>query len=212
MNKRTLFAVVIAVLVLLGGWYFASNKKSSDKMMGNEEIVEESSSQMSLKDLFMKGISQTCTFSLDDETYKSSGTVYVANGKMRGDFVYQVDGSEQVSHMLVMDETSYIWQDGQAQGYKVSFNETEPDTNSSEPTNQTVDVNEKVDYNCKPGVAGTVTFELPSGVEFKAIDEMMREAKDKMMEGASDLSSQCSVCDSLTGESKTQCLTALNCN
>lgn len=212
MNKKALVAIVVAVLVLLGGWYFASNKKSSTNMMGDEVMMEKSSGQTSLKDLFLKGVSQTCSFSLDDETYKSSGTVYVANGKMRGDFMYQVDETKQESHMLVMNETSYIWQDGQDKGYQVAFDETEPDVETSEASKQSVDVNEKVDYNCKPGIIGAVNFELPSGVEFMSVNEMMQDAKDKMMEGTSDLSSQCAVCDSLTGESKTQCLTALKCN
>jgi len=210
MNNKILVGVVIVLLLLGGGWYLMSNQKTSGTNLSNESTnTEEQSSGgvNSLKDLLTAGVSQTCTFSTSDDTYNSEGKVYVASGKMRGDFATTIDGVEQKSHMVVKDNTSFIWTDGQKQGYKATF-EGEQEVAVEDVEGQdakTVDINQKVDYKCSPGIVSDSYFDLPSDVEFLSLGDMM---KGTLPEN----SDACSACDSLTGETKTQCLAALDCN
>lgn len=216
MNKKLLVPIVVLILLLLGivGWYFASNKKTpntagniTDSVLTEDE--QSGDSKSSIKDLFAKGESQTCTFNVSDESYTSEGIVYVSNGKMRGDFNMTNKGNVQMSHMIVADNTSYIWMDGQHQGYKMAFGEeTKTETENQNNTNS-VDVDAKVDYKCKPGVSGQSYFELPADVKFESFETMM---KSGLPTGTQGTSSQCSACDPLSGDTKTQCLTMLKCN
>lgn len=178
--------------------------------MNTKMAQEEGSKPNSLKSLLMAGIPQSCTFSSSTEGYTSEGTVYTASGKMRGDFSSKVSGKEMKSHMIVMDNTSYIWTDGETKGYKTSFTDeqkTEAEELAKDAPKPTggVDLDAMVDYNCKPWMVSSSHFDLPSGVEFVSLEDMMGDLKKQ-------IGSQCGACDQLTGDSKTQCLTMLKCN
>ena len=129
-----------------------------------------------------------------------SGTSYISAGKIRGDFSTTTAGTTVVGHMIVDGKTSYVWMDGQKTGFKMSFDsaDTEATTNSS----QGVDPNKAFDFNCSPWSTDNSMFALPTTVKFTNFSKVA-------VPGAAN---QCSVCDTLSGEEKTQCRTALKCN
>jgi hypothetical protein len=212
MNNKVLIVLVVIIILAGGGWYFLSSKKqtpgttsSVENMTQSQESQLADDSGTSLKELFTSGVSQTCTFDVSDESYTSQGTVYVANNKMRGNFETTVDGTIQSSHMIVDGDTSYMWVDGEPRGFKMVF-DGEAGTNSEAQVNQnSVDIDAKYDYNCKAGVVNASNFSLPKNVEFVSLTDMVQGAQD-------ETSSQCDVCEGLSAESKTQCLTLLKCN
>jgi len=149
-----------------------------------------------------------CEFS--DNTSGSSGKVYVSAGKMRGDFATVVNGEVAASHMYSDGKTMYIWMDGSEMGFKSSIEVT--GTPIPEPTgSQTqtkMDIDEEVDYNCQPWTADDSMFKLPANIEFKDLSAMMALPTGAMMPVEDD---KCSACNSLSGDAKAQCLTALGC-
>ncbi len=204
MNKKVLVMAVVALLLLTGAWYYISAKKSSTSPTAQDSTGNQPSVASSLKDLITKGVAQSCTFDSDG----SSGTVYTQGGKVRSDFTTVTGKVSTKSHMIVMDNTSYIWTDGQTTGFKMSFDpNATPIAGASAAPNGSFDANVDMGYKCSTWIADAGKFTLPTGVTFTAFAVPSQAAP---AQGSS--SSQCSYCDSLTGADKTQCRTALKCN
>lgn len=213
MNKKIVIAVILVLFLGAGGFILLSGRRGSQPTSNQPgqaaQSTETSGSSTSLKDLLAKGVAQTCTFSND----VSSGTVAISGGKVRGDFDVTIEGKVTKSHMIVDGNTSYIWMDGQTSGFKATFDaEDSKDTPSTPDTAQkgNIDANESLNYNCKPGIINASAFNLPTGVNFMefSVPTGMPSTNDS---GTGSTSTQCDVCNSLTGDSKTQCLQALNC-
>lgn len=204
MNKRTLIVIGVIIVLLLGGWFYMNSKKSPVGEGLTAGGGDKSPSVASnLKALIGKGVAQTCTYS----DGKNSGTVYIEGGKVRSDFEIVTDKETVKSHMIEMNNTSYIWTDGQKAGFKMSFDPNATPVPTGESPNAgpsgTFDANANMNYKCSPGVASASLFTLPVGVTFSSFD---------IPTTSGSFSSQCSYCDALTGDDKTQCLKALNCN
>ena len=138
---------------------------------------------------------------------------------MRGDFESEINGQRMISHMISKDDTSYNWQDGQTTGFMMKI---DPDTlspgddekNNGLPDsekNQPIDPDKVVDYKCSPWNADNSLFNPPQNIKFTDYSSMMppsagRDTPNKQTEDP------CSACDSLTGDAKSQCLSALNCS
>lgn len=205
MNKKVLMIIVVVLLLLAGGWYFMSTRKTNSTTIPGIVGGNQESSAKNLKDLLLKNIPQTCTYG--DET--SSGTIYVSGGKMRGDIDTTVENVTTKTHMLLVDNTSYIWSDGSKAGFKMSYdpNATPVATNKSIASKDTFDANADMNYKCKAWIVDSGKFALPTGVTFSDFSVTSGETPTQ---GGS--SSQCAYCDALTGDDKTQCLTAMKCN
>lgn len=217
MNKTVLMAVVgVVLLVILGGagfFFLNKNKSNSSQQMTQESEAEtEMAEARSFKDLMSLTSSQQCTFQ-DTET-GSNGTVYGGNRKVRGDFTTNANGQTVGSHVISDGQTVYVWTDGQTQGFKMSIAKIEsmtPDT-----TQNSVDFNKKVDYDCDSWSVDSSKFELPSGIQFQSIDEMMQGIDKTNMSPApsssgSPKATNCSVCDSVPPASQAQCRQAMGC-
>lgn len=185
-------------------------QKSNTSGTGSEDTGPKS-----LKDLLSAGIAQKCTFSTTDESGTSEGVTYVSGGKVRADFSSTVEGKVVKSHMISDGKTNYIWTDGEKTGFKMTVEQTST-TESDVPSSSTdtsvssqVDLNEKADYKCSAWIADDSLFTPPSDVEFQDFSDIF---KPQPSTSAGSGTSQCAYCSSLSGEDKTQCLTALNCN
>ncbi len=172
------------------------------------------SSPASLKDLLTKGLAQTCTYSTD----AGGGTIYVSGGKVRGDFETAVEGKSMKSHMIVVDNTSYIWTDDQKTGFKMSFDPNSVSTtgtaNTSTSTQGGIDPAANYNYKCSAWITDSAQFDLPKGVTFTsfAAPAVTGGSGAPAQPAGSGSSQQCAYCNALSGNDKTQCLKALNCN
>lgn len=174
MNKTLLILVIVA---LLGGavtFFVLSNrsKTTNNENTGPEVTQPTAVAPKSLKELFGLNVTQQCTF---DDSAGNSGTVYVGGGQMRGDFSSTVEGKTTVSHMIVDNQTSYLWMDDQTTGFKMAFDAATPTgtTNAAGQSETNLDVNQKVDYRCQSWVANTSLFALPSGIQFSDLSKIM---------------------------------------
>lgn len=204
MNKKIIPMVVVIFLVLLAvGVVFASKNKGGQVAPGNS-TEETASAPQSLKDIIAANVPQKCTFSAVAENGGYEGVVYSSGGKFRGDFTSTSGTETTTSHMIIDGTTNYTWTDGQTTGYKMTVESEEavkPEVSATSPA-AVADLNQKADYKCAVWVPDDSLFELPKDITFTDLSALTQP-------GA--VSDQCAACNYLTGDSKTQCLTALKC-
>jgi hypothetical protein len=218
MNKKALTAVIV-ILVLIVGVYGAYRvykhfKRISAPAAQTQTTATQSGAPSttlgSLKDLMLKGIPQTCTYKSD----KSQGTLYMDGGKVRGDIStdVEVDGKTTESHIIIADKAIYMWSDGRNVGYKMVYDpNATPAPAGTKTTNASgaLDPNTQMNYSCSAWIADSSKFTLPTNVTFSSLSIPSQTTGAPTTGGNA---SQCSYCNNLTGDEKTQCLTALKCN
>lgn len=216
MNKK-LIAIVVGILLLgVAGIAYAKMKAGGTGLPGSTASI--TGGAKSLKDLLTSGVAQKCTYSTTEGTGTSEGTTYISGGKMRGDFSTTVSGKVTKSHMITDGKSSYIWTDGEKTGFKSTIADTTTG-NAPDTTNTTANVsgqgsglNQKADYKCLAWVTDGSFFTAPSDIKFTDLSEMFKVTPAPAGKaGTTDNTSQCAVCDSLSGTDKTQCLSSLNC-
>jgi len=221
MNKKVIIAIAVIVLLLLGGGVFLMTSKNKSKTTpsttgtkGDKNQESSQTSQKSLYDLLAAGLPQKCTFESTDDFGSSEGTSYVSGGKVRADFAVTAGGKVTVSHMISDGKTSYIWTEGETNGFMMSVEESEATGTSAPTTGQTgtesnADLSQKADYNCSTWIPDNSLFTPPSDVKFTDFSQILQPTS--MPAGIQNTGSQCAYCETLTGDEKTSCLTALSC-
>jgi hypothetical protein len=217
MNKKIVILIVVLLLLLVAGgayWFFSkkpnSNQTSTSFPQPTSEVsqlVPTAAAPKTLKELLTSGFAQKCTFSINTENYSGTGTMYINSGKVRGDIDAKIADKTTISHMLVDGNTTYVWMGEETTGFKMTLNPEDKATASAATKNNgSIDPNQALDYNCSPWVVDANMFKLPTTVKFSDFSSMI---KPKAPGATSD---KCAACSYLTGEEKTQCLSALNCN
>jgi hypothetical protein len=212
MNKKIL--PIVGVLILIVGAYGAYRvykhfaRLSATPSVQTATGTEQPSAVSSLKDLISKGIAQSCTFSNEGMT----GSVYMSGGKVREDFDVTVDNKTMKSHVIVMENTIYNWSDGQTTGIKMAYdpNATPAATSATSSSKGSFDTNASLNYKCSAWTVDASKFTLPAGVTFQTFAVPSVGTTGTTVPGAAP--SQCSYCNNLSGDDKTQCLAALKCN
>lgn len=162
--------------------------------------------QTSLKDLWRSGVSQKCTFADGSVT----GTTYVSDGQMKGDFSTSVNGKSTTSHMIVQGDSSYVWMDGQTQGFKVSIENISQQIGAS--SSGSIDLNREFNVECQSEAVESSQFILPQNVQFQDMGSINQNMTKATNSGTIDLkATQCGACDKLPGGAKDQCKKALSC-
>jgi hypothetical protein len=174
-NKALIYGVVAVAIVILGaGAWMVVGKGGSSMSTTTPNGTQDTATQTkntTLKNLIGMSGSQKCTFSKVSAQMNSSGTVYVANGQMRGDFTTSAAGKTTESHMIVKDNMSYMWTSASPQGFKMSFDAvaTQSDANP-EPS---LDPNADVEYTCSAWSADASLFAEPANVTFRDMSSLM---------------------------------------
>lgn len=209
MDKKVIMigGAVVLVLVLLVGGFLLMKKPAvttSENQTETSEMVSPTGQPSSLRALLSSSVSQTCQY-----TDPASGTVSkvsISGGKMRGDFTTQVEGTTTQGHMYTDGKDMYFWTDGSTTGFKSSLETTVNPTGTTSA--QSVDLDQNYDYNCSPALVDASLFVLPTGVKFTDFGVMLVPSISGSPESSD---TKCSACDSLTGDTKVQCLQALGC-
>jgi hypothetical protein len=167
MNNKILGGVV-AVIVIAAVVYFAMAKK--DDTTNTETNTQTNENQNtnppppsgaqtnSLKGLLAGG-AQKCTYS----DANIQGTVYTANGKARIDMSSVTNGVTMSNHAIMDGQTYYGWVDGQPSGFKFSINQSSA---GSVGSNQNVDINQQISYDCSSWSTDNSMFSVPTTVQF----------------------------------------------
>lgn len=226
MTRNLIVTIIAVILIALVGGYYFMNRFSEPPVNPINTTPAASVSQSptisektSLKNFMSMGGTQKCEFS--DADNKSSGSVYLNAGKMRGDFMSKVNDKETSTHMINDGTSVYIWIDDQKIGFKTTLESIEQMSNSEGVTgvSKTVDINRQVDYKCGGWNADQVKFAIPTDVKFqdmgvllKNVQNMTRSASPNASVSSGGNAEACAACNNLEGEAQVQCLRALKCN
>ena len=153
--------------------------------------------------LIASGQSVACNFQKQDASGSQSGTVYVAQNKMRGEFnVSDPSSGNFLMHMINDGEYSYSWGGpfGENQGMKMKASAGQGASRRQGP-----DLQEEMEFDCQPWTADAVQFTIPSNVQFMEMGGTP---------GIPDMRQlQCAACDGMTeGPERQQCQQALGCS
>jgi hypothetical protein len=209
MNKKIGIAIALVLLLVVAGVALVSRKaqpvSQTNQTESNVTPEAKGSTPQSLAELLM-GTAQECRFS----TEAATGTVHVANKKMRADIV--TTGKEaSTTHMITDGTTSYFWVEGTGTGYKMSFDLTEATDTQKTQQPQAVDINQKYDYSCSSWTADATTFELPANITFTDMSKLTIPTTKAKTSGETT-KEQCDACDAAPESYRAQCKQALGCN
>ncbi len=218
MSKTIIGVVVGVVVVAAGGWYYVS-QSGGNSMMGSGGITQ--SERGSLKDLMTRS-STKCTVTNVTANSESSGTVYVGQGKMRGEFTTVTKSPDMTieSHMISDGEFIYTWSDAMPQGVKIPVSAATMNDQPNAPKSEQVELyNADVAYECDSWSVDESQFEVPSSVTFVDMSSMMQGAGAGAGAGAGNAgsmnppskSAQCNMCDAAPEPQRSQCREALQC-
>lgn len=180
MKGKSLIALLI--VLALGYWWYSGRTTTPGTQQTGESAV-----QQTLRDLIAGGQAVMCSYTDTTESTTTEGTVYVAGERMRGDFTQTSDGTTTTSHMIAMNKTSYVWMDGQQNGYMMMAQEPE-ETEATETAEETpesqepVDLDRPLDYNCQPWSVDEDMFGLPDGINFIDMNAMMEQGTEAMQD------------------------------
>lgn len=170
MKKVLVIGVVILVVAAAGAAYYFS---------ADNELV------MARRALAGNG-AVTCDF-VDPEN-GDEGKFYVRDGHMRTsmvspavttDIFSETSGEDVMTHLLLKDDTSYIWSEGESEGFKFTEGAGGQDEASTPLRDYEDEEKFKSEYeenqvSCNKG-ADADLFELPGDVEFVDFNELLNE-------------------------------------
>lgn len=158
------------------------NKESkSDK--GEMTVTEENKEEDlngNIFDLLKLNKSIKCTFKSEIEDGTTSGVTYVADGKTKTEYEIQSDEVNIKSYSVFDGEWVFTWTSENNQGTKINIKKME--NISKEPVEEKEkeevdysDQTQNFDYKCEPWTPDKSVFELPKGMEFTDLNEMMED-------------------------------------
>ena len=168
MKKAILMALIAGLLALGGGgyWYFFAREGASSTPTG-----ENGSFTGSLADALKVGAAMKCTWSFEGD----SSVFYIKSQKMSADITPK-NGPK--TEMILRDNCTYIWQEGEKQGIKSCSTPQEgEDYDFSEVASASGGTAEALgaQYSCQPTVITDAQFSLPSEVEFLDLNQYLQQ-------------------------------------
>lgn len=217
MNKGPLIGVVILAIIALGavGFFVTNGGPAGSIQQNGDTKITDSADNMngtsqSLRDLMAMSGSQHCTYS--DPTTNSSGEVYVADGRVRGDFTTSIEDKTISAHTISDTSAVYVWTDDSNTGFKTDLTSLEDMSEGQLPsadTSNAVDINKQLNFSCRAWSTDNSKFSLPEGINFDSYDDVMKSVFDES--DPESKSVQCATCDSLPDDAQNQCRELLGC-
>jgi hypothetical protein len=211
MKKNQIIIGIVVLIVIVGGaWFFLSRGGGGAVIPGTT-----TNNPKTLAAMIAAGVPVQCTLAASEANGNMSGTFYVSDKNVRGDYTVNDGGEPMSGHMIVKGDTSYMWFEGAKTGFKMTAPKGETNVNTS-AENQQFNPNEEMDFQCGAWVPNPSLFALPSGVTFNEFAlPTMPPATNSPTGGASGVApsgaADCSVCDSLPASYQAQCKQSLGC-
>lgn len=216
MNKKALWIGIAIVLILVAAWGVMASRKKSGLEKGEgltsekQQKADDGSKLTSLKELQAITSPQKCTFKDEASPEQAQGLVYISKGKMRGDFGMLSQGKTVKTHMVSDGKYSYTWMDESATGFKMAMDAPKTE---SKPASSGVDADKQINYSCQAWSEDPVMFTVPSNIKFEDFSALTAPQGQQggATQPAGSSAAACAACDTLQGDAKTQCRTALSC-
>ncbi|NCN52545.1 hypothetical protein GW943_01930 [Candidatus Parcubacteria bacterium] len=213
---QTIIIAILAVVLIGGGVYVVKHKSTPTEQVNTDTDASDTdpetpfSGSGSFRDLLNLGHTAVCDVTYSDENSVVTGTSYIAQNRVRGDFTIETKDNTFESHFIHQDEMLYSWTltPGGITALKMST-ATEGETGDTNAS-QGVDLNQHIEYDCRPWTVDESEFTPPAAIEFKTQAELMQ---GMMMGTNGNTENQCGACAQISDTgARTQCLTALRCN
>jgi hypothetical protein len=166
-NKTLWYVVGVAVIIAVGGFILMNTNIVSAPTTTGNTAVETSPQLMSLKDLLARTGSETCSFTSSTQNSQSSGTVFINNGTMRGNFTSVTAGQTTQSHIIVKGDSVYVWSDGLPQGYKMGVASLTAQNGQTQPGG--INASAPAGYACVAWSVDASVFLPPTGITFQTV-------------------------------------------
>ncbi len=221
-NKQALIGIVAAAIILLGAggvFLYSKNKPAaepSSTTSATEQTKTESSMSDSLSSLLKSGKTQQCTFSYTDPNGDSTqGVAYITAEKIRTDLTINSNGKESNVYVVRNGDDNFIWGSEFPNNTGLKMTLSIEDYESNTDSKEYFDPTRKVDYDCSGWTPDSTKFTPPANIKFQDLSAMMQNLIKTTVKpsGAATTpsASNCSVCNSLTGDAKNVCLQQLGC-
>ena len=169
MNLNAIIGTVVGIAVVGGAaWYLSANPSVAPS---EAPATEEAAGAGTFAELMARTGSWSCTVTSNVEEAPSEGTTYIADGRIRADFVARpvaLGGREVVTHMIQTDGYVYTWSDMAAQGMKLAVSAGTAAAASA----SAVAADARVDYSCAPWAVDESKFTVPAEISFMELPEM----------------------------------------
>ncbi len=179
MQKTTKIGVIIAGIIIIGlGVFLITQKKSSNELeqIPTDSSVTENAPQgkkMAFSELVKQGDAYQCTVTqYIDSTFTATteGKVFIAGGKVRGNFSTQVEGMNVDTSMIARDGLVHTWTSLANIGITTKQVKNTEEEKPVETSGQFSWNDEMIgDYDCQDWKEDTSVFEVPKNITFKAI-------------------------------------------
>lgn len=190
MNKNTIIGVIIIVLIALGMWYFYSSKNinattetatttvsgSTDATtatgIASNTTTAKPAGTSTFRSIFTQSGNHQCSYEQVGTSNRTSSVVYIADGKMRGEF-RTMSGNDTVANLMIYDGGYlYSWREGMTVGKKTTIR-TVADLPSAIPQDLTSGAilgvsMDSVGWDCHDWAKDPKIFVIPTYVKFSS--------------------------------------------
>ena len=192
MNQNVLIAIIVVlVLALVGTWTMQSSRTSSapydtDTVATTSEMPSAAASPAgstsaspkkpvaptpTFKSIFSQPGSHECKYNQTDSSGSKSNVIYIADGKMRGEFRTVAGATSAGTLMVYNSGYLYVWQEGKTAGMKSSITSISqlPYAIPTDLTSGTVlgTNGQNVSWDCHTWIKDTTLLAPPSYVTFR---------------------------------------------
>lgn len=213
MNTKIIVAIIAIIVVGGGAVFFTQNKKTSPQaeVASNSQIAQPeeqvTSQSASVISLLESGKNQQCTFSTVAEGSETAGMVYLANGKMRGDFTVKTSEMAVLSHTIYDGTTSYVWTDTGGDGIKMKVDLAT--IAEAQQSNRSLDLKQNLQFDCKNWNVDESMFVAPSNVTFSDIAVTTSGTGAETSIDVDPKELQKAVCNNIPEPQKSECLAGI---
>jgi len=220
MKNKVVIGVIAVVIIGAGAWYFISQSGKGGAPIVSSPVANSNGTSLdTLAAILASDRPVKCTVAPTADNGNMSGTFYIANKKVRGDYSVTEGAQPMSGHMIVNGDTSYTWIDGQPMGFKMTATPVNRNENAPTAAKQGFNSNQKIGYNCSSWSADATLFALPANVKFNDMNALAAPAVTPPAGASAGTgnvpavgnSSQCAACDSVPAANKAQCKVALGC-
>ncbi len=176
---KLIFGSIILLGVGGGGWYFISKPEMATGTpvatieQATTTLVVPTGKKIPFSRLMEQGGTYKCTVNQHVANMDTTGTVYMDNMRVRGEFTITTLGKNIDSTFIMKDSYMNSWTSmAPTMGFKIKI---PPHATTTEPQSTTVSASgtyswnaEQIgDYNCEAWTVDETSFTLPSGIKFK---------------------------------------------
>lgn len=189
MGIKAIIIAIVALGVVGGGAYYVTSKNKDDGQRSSDSQSSEQNDKLaSIKGLIEEGRDLQCTFnSTESNGDRISGTVYISNERMRGDFSLETDDNPEYKSNVLQDGTNqYFWEESSKEGVKMKIDNVEPsEEQETAAEQQSIDQDRQYDFDCSDWSVDETMFSPPGDVEFTDFSAQFEQSQQIQQNGAS---------------------------